>query len=190
MYLIVGLGNPGRQYANTRHNVGWMVLERAAGRWGLSWIETASARQCSGSMGTNSFLLALPKAWMNQTGPVVRHLVDRFGIRSQELIVVHDDLDLKLGAIRIKTRGGAGGHNGVQSVLLALQTEKFIRVKIGIGRPPEYCDPADYVLSPFKSEELPIVDQVLSRGVDALECILNEGVGQAMNRFNVREKKG
>lgn len=167
-----------------------MVLERAADRWQLSWMETPSARQCSGYVGSNVVVLALPNAWMNQTGPVVSRLVDCFGIRSQELIVVHDDLDLKLGTIRIKTRGGAGGHNGVQSVLLALQTEEFIRVKIGIGRPPDHGDPADYVLSPFNSEELPLVDQVLSRGVDALECILNEGVGQAMNRFNVRAKKG
>lgn len=165
-----------------------MVLEQAATRWGLAWKETPLARQCSATVGSCPVVLALPYAWMNQTGPVVRQLLDSLGLSSTALIVVHDDLDLELGTIRIKARGGAGGHNGVQSIITALHTEEFVRLRIGIGRPPIPRDPADYVLSPFEPEEIPLLDQVLSRSVDALECLLNEGISQAMARFHGRRK--
>ena len=121
---------------------------------------------------------------MNESGPAVKALCDELTLASDALIVVHDDLDLPLGRLRIKRNGGAGGHNGIFSIIAALETEAFSRLKLGIGRPVPDVDPAEYVLSPFHPEENAIVDQVLDQAVLALECLIAEGVEAAMNRFN------
>jgi PTH1 family peptidyl-tRNA hydrolase len=126
---------------------------------------------------------------MNQTGFVVRAVLQDLNLASPDLIVVHDDLDLPLGAIKIKTRGGAGGHNGLRSVLSCLGTEEFSRVKVGIGRPPENEDPARFVLLPFPAEEWEQVVPTLQKAVDALECLIVEGPAVAMNRFHVRSSQ-
>ena len=184
--MVVGLGNPGRSYEHTRHNLGWMVLEQAADRWSIALAQHGQAVQGRGEVGGQRVLLVLPLTWMNQTGIVVRAVLQDLSLASSDLIVVHDDLDLPLGAIRIKTRGGAGGHNGLRSVLSCLGTEEFSRVKVGIGRPSENEDLAKFVLSPFPPEEWDQVVLTLPKAVDALECLICEGAAVAMNRFHVR----
>ena len=132
--------------------------------------------------------LALPLAWMNQSGPAVKAMVDALGLSAEQLpdhvIVVHDDLDLPLGRLRIKRRGGSGGHNGILSLITTLDTDEFCRVKLGVGRPPIGIEAADYVLAPFLADEVPHVDAMVEQAVLALECLLTEGVAAAMNRFN------
>lgn len=195
MHLLVGLGNPGPRYALTRHNLGYRVLEAASARWALSLKQTGSARQGSGQVGPPGkqaeVTLALPLTWMNQTGPAVAPLVQTLGLTPDQLpdrlIVVHDDLDLPLGRLRIKRRGGPGGHNGLLSIITTLGTDEFCRLKLGIGRPPLGVDAADYVLAPFLPEEVPQVERMLDQAGAALECLLAEGIAAAMNRFNVRE---
>ncbi len=180
----MGLGNPGRTYQQTRHNIGWMVLEHAARRWGITFHEQGHVLQGKGKAGSHSVLLALPLTWMNRTGEVIPSLLSSQKCTPSDLILVYDDLDLPLGALKIKTRGGPGGHNGLRSVLSHLETEDFCRVKLGIGRPPEDEDPANYVLSQFSSDEGEQIDALLSRAVDVLECVIGEGIPVAMNRFH------
>ncbi len=186
MHVVVGLGNPGQSYAHTRHNLGWMVLEQAADRWGIHLTQQEQGFQGRGAVAGHPVLLVLPLAWMNQTGVVVQAVLQRLHPASPDLIVVHDDLDLPLGTIKIKIGGGAGGHNGLRSVLSCLGTDEFSRVKVGIGRPPGNEDLADFVLSPFPKEDWEQVVATLPKTVDALECLIHEGAAAAMNRFHVR----
>lgn len=188
MHLIVGLGNPGPRYADTRHNVGWQALDRAAARWSIRIGPAGAARWGRGRVGPAEVALAAPLAWMNQTGPVVRALIEQWSLTPQDLIVIHDDLDLDLGRIRVKRGGGSGGHNGILSILTALDSPEFCRLKIGIGRPAPGADAADYVLAPFSPGEAPAVSQALDQAVLALECLVAEGLAAAMNRFNIRPK--
>ncbi len=184
--MVVGLGNPGPTYLKTRHNLGWMVLEQAAKRWGITFTERWQALQGRGVANGNAVLLALPLMWMNQTGNVVHSLLQSINLRPSNLIVVYDDLDLPLGALKIKTRGGPGGHNGLRSVISCLETQDFCRLKVGIDRPPAHEDPAQYVLATFAQHEAEAVKGVLSHAVDALECVIGEGVSAAMNRYHTR----
>lgn len=171
------------------------MLEAAAARWSLSLTQTGPARQGSGRIGPpdrqTEVTLAMPLAWMNQVGPAVEILVQTLGLTPDQfpdrLIVVHDDLDLPLGRLRIKRRGGPGGHNGLLSIITTLGTDEFCRLKLGIGRPPLGVDAADYVLAPFLPAESPQVDRMLEQAVTALECLVEDGIAAAMNRFNVRE---
>jgi len=163
-----------------------MVLEQAADRWGIALAQHGQAVQGRGEVGGQRVLLVLPLTWMNQTGIVVRAVLQELSSAPPDLIVVHDDLDLPLGVIKIKTRGGAGGHNGLRSVLSCLGTEEFSRVKVGIGRPSENEDLAKFVLSPFPPVEWDQVVLTLPKAVDVLECLICEGVAVAMNRFHVR----
>ena len=180
----MGLGNPGQPYQKTRHNLGWMVLEHAAHRWGIPLTQQGHVLQGQGEIRGCPVLLALPLVWMNQTGEVVPFLLRSQNSTSSDLILVYDDLDLPLGGLKIKTRGGPGGHNGLRSVLACLGTENFSRLKLGIGRPPQGEDPAHYVLSSFSPDEKRAVETLLPRAVDALECMMFEGIQEAMNRFH------
>ncbi|MBM4123956.1 MAG: aminoacyl-tRNA hydrolase [Nitrospira sp.] len=197
MRLIVGLGNPGERYARTRHNVGFRVLERAAARWAIPLRTAGDVRQGRGLVGSSErpvdVALAQPLAWMNLSGPPVKALVESLGIApeqlSDHLIVVHDDLDLPLGRLRLKRRGGPGGHNGILSLITTLDTDEFCRVKLGIGRPPLGIAVADYVLAPFLAEEVPQADAMIEQAVLALESVLADGMAAAMNRFNVKTKQ-
>jgi peptidyl-tRNA hydrolase, PTH1 family len=181
---VAGLGNPGLQYRNTRHNLGWLVLEQAVRRWGGQFFEGALALESLHELSGIPVLLICPLAWMNQTGSIIRAVLDSRSLSSSDLIVVCDDLDLPLGVLRIKTRGGAGGHNGLRSVLANLGTDRFFRLKVGIGRPVCGGDLIDFVLSPFSHEEQSQVTSVLDRSVDALECLIINGAAEAMNRFH------
>ncbi len=182
--MVVGLGNPGPAYQQTRHNLGWMVLEHASRRWGIALAQQGQALQGQGAIHGRAVLLALPLVWMNQTGEVVHSILQDRNLAATDLILVYDDLDLPLGSLKIKTYGGAGGHNGLRSVISCLETQDFCRLKVGIDRPPVDEDPAQYVLSPFAQHERERVNAILSKAVDALECLIREGVSVAMNRFH------
>ncbi|HKO31346.1 MAG TPA: aminoacyl-tRNA hydrolase [Nitrospiraceae bacterium] len=188
MRLIVGLGNPGAAYAPTRHNAGMWVIERAAARWSIRLAKRGMARRGSGRLGSELLELAGTLDWMNVTGPPLKGLLREYSLTADDLILIHDDLDLNLGRLRIKQAGGHGGHNGIKSVIDAIGTPQFVRVKIGIGRPSPLQDSADYVLQAFTSNELEIVNPCLDRAVDALECLIHRGTAVAMNQFNVREQ--
>jgi PTH1 family peptidyl-tRNA hydrolase len=196
LHLVVGLGNPGARYTATRHNVGAQVVELAASRWSILLSPAVTsfpgqgdqARVGTGRVGSAEVMLARSLAWMNQSGPVVKALLDQAGLSSAQLIVVHDDLDLEVGRLRIKQRGGSGGHNGVLSILETLQTDEFCRLKIGIGRPAPGEDSADFVLSPFSPEDQIRITPLLVRSVEALESLLTDGPAASMNRYNIREE--
>ena len=187
MRLIIGLGNPGEDYAATRHNIGRMVVTQSAHRWNISLHYSRLAHQGTGHLASHPLLLALPHSWMNQSGVYVRDFLSESGVGVENLIVVHDDLDLGFGTVRIRLKGGSGGHNGIHSLIYSLETERFCRVKVGIGRPPVGQDPVQYVLSTFSFEESREMGPVLSRAVDALESLTLEGASTAMNRFNTRQ---
>jgi peptidyl-tRNA hydrolase, PTH1 family len=188
--LIVGLGNPGAAYAQTRHNVGMWVIERAAARWSIRLTKRGMTQRGSGRLGSELLELAGTLDWMNITGPPLKGLLRECSLTTDDLILIHDDLDLDLGRLRIKQAGGHGGHNGIKSVIEAVRTAQFVRVKIGIGRPASRQDPTDYVLQPFTSDELEVLNPCLDHAVDALECLIHRGTAVAMNQFNVREKPG
>jgi peptidyl-tRNA hydrolase, PTH1 family len=187
--LIVGLGNPGTAYAKTRHNVGMWVVERAATRWSIGLARRGTAQRGSGRLGSELVELACTLDWMNVTGPPLNGLLCEFKLTADDLILIHDDLDLEPGRLRIKQAGGDGGHNGIKSVIEALGTPQFVRLKIGIGRPAPHQDSADYVLEPFTNGELEVLNPCLDRAVDALECLIHRGTVVAMNEFNVRERE-
>ena len=190
MRLIVGLGNPGGEYALTRHNIGVRVVERASARWSIPLSLREAVRRGSGQLGTVEVTLAAPLTWMNQSGPAVKGLLDALALLPADLIVVHDDLDLPLGRLRIKRQGGAGGHNGILSLFTFLETDEFPRLKFGVGRPAPGQDPAEYVLSPFSAEELAAVEAAMDRAVEALHCMVVEGLDAAMNRYNPKAVMG
>jgi len=184
-HLIIGLGNPGPEYAAHRHNVGFQVLELLAERHNLVFDRLQhKARVAVGRIAERHVVLGRPLTYMNRSGESVASLVRWYKIPLQQLLVVYDDLDLPLGTLRLRPRGGSGGHKGVESVIQQLGTEQFPRLRVGIGRPPTGWDPADYVLHPFTEEELPVVVAVRERAVEAIECWLAEGIEAAMNRFN------
>jgi peptidyl-tRNA hydrolase, PTH1 family len=188
LHLIVGLGNPGAAYAQTRHNVGMWVIERAAARWSIRLARRGTTHRGSGRLGSELFELAGTLDWMNITGPPLKGLLREYSLTAADLILVHDDLDLDLGRLRIKQAGGHGGHNGIRSVIDAVGTPQFVRIKIGIGRPAPRQDSADYVLQAFSREDIDLLNPCLDRAVDALECMIHRGIAVAMNQFNVRER--
>ena len=188
MRLLVGLGNPGKAYAQTRHNVGMWTIERAAARWSIRLSPRGTAQRGSGRLGGELIELAGLLDWMNVTGPPLKGLFREFDLTPNKLIVIHDDLDLEPGRLRIKLSGGHGGHNGIKSIIEALGTSEFIRLKIGIGRPAPGQNSADYVLERVTQDEIAIIEPCLERAVDALECLIHRGPDVAMNQFNIREK--
>lgn len=187
MNLIVGLGNPGRRYRGTRHNMGAEVVDRLARRAGIAIDEDAGfARVGRGRIAGRRVLLAKPQTYVNVSGEAVRDLRRRHRLRLPDIFVVVDDLDLPLGRIRLRAEGSAGGHNGLRSIIEALGTTEFPRLRVGVGRPPAGIDPADHVLTRFSPEEHEVLDAVLDRAAEALEAAVVEGVEAAMNRFNAR----
>lgn len=186
MQLIVGLGNPGQAYVETRHNAGYWIVEALAVEAGLKFRRHGEASTAQGRVAGHVVTLVKPQAYMNRSGPIVVALVGDLALDLSEVIVVHDDLDLDPGRLRIKSRGGGGGHNGVLSIIDALGSDRFARLKIGVGRPPAGEDPADYVLAPMSSRERTVLDEAAQQAVQALECWIAEGLVTAMNRFNVK----
>ena len=164
------------------------VIERAAARWSIRLAKRGVAQRGSGRLGSELLELAGTLDWMNVTGPPLKGLLREYSLTADDLILVHDDLDLDLGRLRIKQAGGHGGHNGIKSVIEAIGTAQFVRVKIGIGRPAPRQDSADYVLQPFTKEELEVLNPCLDRAIESLECLVHRGTAVAMNQFNVRDK--
>jgi PTH1 family peptidyl-tRNA hydrolase len=184
MRVVVGLGNPGSAYVGTRHNVGFDVVETLARRWHIALQLTDShARVARGSIAGTPCLLVEPLTYMNRSGVALAHLEPPPA--GPDLVVIHDDLDLGLGCIRVKRGGGTGGHRGLESIVECFGTE-CTRTRVGIGRPVRGTDVVAFVLSPFSSAERAVVDPAIARAADAVECILREGEKSAMNLFNVR----
>lgn len=187
--LVVGLGNPGPQYARTRHNVGAEVVERLAARFGerlKMGKERSLACEARVDGGRYRMALAFPQTYMNDSGVAVGLLVRRFGIEDlPRLVVVHDELDLPVGRMKVKLGGGLAGHNGLRSIKAHLKSDEFARVRIGVGKPPGGKEQgADHVLKPPGKSERTELDVVVEEAADAVEAILREGVAVAMNRFN------
>lgn len=188
MKLIAGLGNPGRKYAGTRHNVGFDVLDVLAARHRLDW-ESAPAEAVMAKWRSAGALLAKPLTFMNLSGHAIGDLLRYFKIELPDLLVVVDDVNLELGRLRTRAAGSAGGHNGLKSVIAQLGTDEFARMRIGVGRGDNRRDLADHVLATFDRDEGTIVAETVSRTADAVELFIAEGIGPVMNRFNRREGK-
>jgi len=188
MKLIVGLGNPGRDYGQHRHNMGFRCVNYFARKHGLEFNKRQARSQIArGKIAGVDVVLAKPQTFMNLSGQAVSLLVQQLSLPLTDLIVVYDDLDLPLGKIRIREKGSAGGHRGMQSVINILGSQDFPRIRVGLGRPPEVHsedEVAAYVLSEFTSEEQPVVTEAVAHVSEALECLLSTGIDEAMNRFN------
>lgn len=185
MRLIIGLGNPDRRYRRTRHNVGWDVIDRLGERLGIAIdIEDGWATVGSGTIRRHRVLLAKPQTYMNRSGIAVAGLRRRHRVKLPDMLVVVDDLDLALGQLRLRPAGSDGGHNGLRSIIEALGSEAFPRLRFGIGRPPSGIDPAEFVLTRFTGDEQETVHRALERAVDAVETVVRDGLDVAMNRFN------
>lgn len=185
MSLIVGLGNPGLKYAKTRHNLGFRVVKILAGQWHAKLNRRGFAsRYTEIKCDSGEAMLLLPQTFMNLSGRAVRQAASHLNIDTEGIIVVHDDLDLPLGAVRVKKGGGAGGHNGLTSVIESLSNNGFIRVRIGIGRPPASMDTADFVLRDFKRGEIKAIDEALITAAAAVTYILDYGADAAMREYN------
>ncbi len=184
--LVVGLGNPGAQYAPTRHNLGFMVANRLAGRLGSTFKahKRSGAEIVAGRLGGRAIVLAKPRSYMNESGRQVAPLAKFYSVSPADIVVIHDDLDLDFGRIRLKLGGGEGGHNGLRSVATALGNKDFQRVRIGIGRPPGRKDPAAFVLEKFTAAENAEVPTICEQAADATELLIELGLEPAQNRVH------
>lgn len=191
MKLIVGLGNPGIEYQFTPHNLGFLTVDCLANECGVE-VRNRNCRALTAraTIGEQQVLLAKPETYMNLSGISVRELVDKYEVDPAiDLIVIHDELDLPLGTIRIKQRGSSAGHNGMESVIGALGTQEFLRIRLGITPERKVQDTVAYVLTPFRKARLKVVDEMVDAAVEAVKVILKEGPGPAMNRFNRKPDK-
>ncbi len=189
-WLIVGLGNPGPDYAATRHNVGYQAVADLATRMGgrLAKHKRASALALEGSLGLPGYsvtaVLAQPLSYMNQSGGPVKALMQFYDVTEENLIVLHDELDIPFGSIRAKFGGGDNGHNGLKSIRKALDNGDYFRVRLGIGRPVGAADPAEFVLRPFAAAQRAEVEVMVARGADAAQSLVFEGLERTQNVFN------
>lgn len=184
--LVVGLGNPGPDYAETRHNVGFRVVELLAARAGGGRFSRhrTNADVLEGRLAGRRVVLAEPRTFMNLSGGPVAGLLRYYAVPVEDLVVVHDDLDLGFGVVRLKRGGGEGGHNGLRSISKSVGTRDYLRVRFGIGRPPGRQDPADFVLKRFTGTEVKELDLAVDLAADAVEALLSDGLEQAQNRFH------
>ena len=190
MKIIAGLGNPGAEYAHTKHNVGFMLVDALAEELGIdAWREKFNALVAEGRIGAEKVLLVKPLTYMNESGRALAPLLDWYKLAPEELIVVHDDMDIAAGTIRLRRKGSAGGHNGIKSLLAHIGSQEFSRVRIGIGRPLPGWTVVRHVLAPFSAEDGPKVHEAIAYLLPAVECIVTDGIDMAMNRYNPRKKK-
>jgi PTH1 family peptidyl-tRNA hydrolase len=184
-FIIVGLGNPGREFRETRHNIGFMLLNRLAERLGIEFSRMESKSLVTkGDYRGHRLILAKPMTYMNLSGQAVSSLVRFYKITLENLLVAYDDVDLPLGTLRLRPAGGAGGHKGLQSIIQQLGTPDFPRLRLGIGRPPGKKSAASYVLKDFSADENEFLPVILDRGVDAALTYVTDGIDIAMNNYN------
>ncbi len=184
-YLIVGLGNPGREYRNTRHNIGFLAIDAIANSIGVTLGKVQSkAIIGQGKIDQAKVFLAKPQTYMNLSGQAVSGLMNFYKISTDHLIVIHDDIDLPFGTIRIRPGGGSAGQKGIKSIIERIGTEEFARMRLGVGRPPGQMDAAAYVLQPFSKEDEEFLVNFLSKAADAAKEFVSFGLNTAMNRFN------
>jgi PTH1 family peptidyl-tRNA hydrolase len=193
MKIIVGLGNPGRGYANNRHNIGFICLNHFARAQGIRFDKKQDkARIGTGEVADNNVVLARSQTYMNLSGESISRLMKRFDINLNDLLVIHDDLDLPLGKIRIRQGGSSGGHKGIESIVACLGRQDFVRLRVGIGRPTATEDSSEisdadiiaYVLTGFTPDQKQIITTVIPRVSEAIYCLLSEGLTAAMNKYN------
>jgi len=189
LWAVVGLGNPGKQYARTRHNVGFVFVRSVAKAWGVRLKKSSFSSKIRWTdRGGKRILLATPQTYMNNSGLAIRQIVDSGGIAIEHLVIVYDDLDIPLGDIRIRKEGGAGTHKGMSSIVRELGIGLFPRIRVGIGPLPPDVDATDFVLSAFLDEEKPLLEQGLNSAMKALDLILQEQIETAMNLYNQRTR--
>ena len=183
--IIVGLGNPGARYAHTRHNIGFDCIDRLAQRWNIPLSDRRQhAVLGQGKVEGTPVVLAKPRTFMNNSGHAIGYLMARFHAQPSDLVIIYDEMDLSLGIIRIRPRGGTAGHQGMASIINVIGTNRFPRIRVGIGKPESPDDWVRYVLEPFSDAEAPVVDNVVERVANSLDSLLTEGIDRAMNRFN------
>ena len=189
MYLIIGLGNPGSRYQYTRHNIGFMVLEKIAAQWEVDLKQKSfDALWNRGKIAGIKVLLALPQTYMNLSGNVARKLLAYFKVDVSNLIVIHDDLDLPLGTVRLKSGGGDAGHKGLKSIITCLGSADFMRVRMGIGKPADRTPVEDYVLQKFNSDESTLLQQIIKSASEATADIITSCMQQAMAKHHAKNK--
>ncbi|MGI6663364.1 MAG: aminoacyl-tRNA hydrolase [Bacillota bacterium] len=187
MKCVVGLGNPGKKYRNTRHNVGYRVLDEIAGRFRLAWSESGFSERALATVpfgGGVDLLLVRPLTYMNSSGVAVSEVMEDYDLPAADVLVIHDDMDLPLGKVRFKRKGSSGGHRGIESIIEETGTSDFPRLKIGVGRPPEGVDPAEYVLSRFSGDDEEILAEVIRLAAEATLDAVSRGIDWAMAHYN------
>ena len=191
MLIIAGLGNPGREYENTRHNAGFMVLDALADKLGADISERKHKALCGKAViGGQKVILLKPQTYMNSSGESIRAAADYYKVPPEDILVIYDDISLAPGQLRIRAKGSAGGHNGIKSIIAHLGTQEFPRVKVGIGEKPPRMDLADYVLGHFSEGEKRIMADAVKEAADAVCEIVNMGIEQAMNDHNRKKSEG
>lgn len=189
MYLVVGLGNPGREYTMTRHNIGFETIEHMALMHGAKVNKLKLKGMCGEcSIGGERVILLKPQTYMNLSGECVKEYCDYYKIPPENVIVICDDIAIGAGKLRIRERGGAGGHNGLKSIIYSLRSENFIRIRMGIGEPEtDKWDLADFVLAKFTKKDIPVMEDAITRAIDAVADIMKQGAGFAMNKYNANK---
>lgn len=190
MYIIAGLGNPGKEYGNTRHNIGFMVIDETAEKYHISVTERKHRALIGrGMIGGQKVILVKPQTYMNLSGESLREIIDYYKIEEKtELIVISDDVSLAPGLIRIRRKGSAGGHNGLKNIILNLGHDEFCRVRMGVGEKPPGYDLADYVLGHFGKDDQEPVTESVKRAAEAIEVIVSDGADAAMNQYNKKNQ--
>lgn len=184
-YLIVGLGNPGKEYDQTRHNIGFQVVDTLAAAYGMKFDSKKSkAKYAEGNIAGQRAMLVKPQTFMNASGSSVRGLMDFYKIPIENLLVICDHLDIPLGVVRLRPKGGAGGQKGLRDIIQQIGTQDFVRLRLGIGRPPGNMEPAAYVLRRFDADDTILVQETIERAIKAIETWLQDGIEPAMNRYN------
>ncbi len=188
-YCIVGLGNPGRQYEETKHNVGFKVIDRLAEKYDIK-VEKFKNKALigDGTIRNKRVLLVKPQTYMNLSGESVREIVNFYKIPQERFVVIFDDISLAPGSVRIREKGSHGGHNGIRNIIDQMGTDQFYRIKVGIGEKPSGWDLADYVLGKFNEEDLPAMDEGMDKAVKGVELMLSRGIAEAANRVNQKPK--
>jgi PTH1 family peptidyl-tRNA hydrolase len=185
MYIIIGLGNPTREYQATRHNIGWDAITRISDDYNIPLDFKKHKAICGkGYIGGEKVVIAQPVTYMNLSGESVRELADFYKVSNEEIIIIYDDISLDVGQLRIRKKGSAGGHNGIKSIISHLGSDEFPRIKVGVGDKPKDWDLADYVLSRFQGEEQAAIREALKNASDACKTIITSGMEEAMNIYN------